>query len=289
MVADQENLYRVLQRILSALVLAPLVILIIWAGGWWLVGLIAFAVVIGIHEMTALFKAGGFHPRFLVAALMGLGFVAAEVFQAQVSVNLIGVVLGMGTLLALVIAVVLPDRTGALGAWAVTLASAVYVGMLLTYFLSLRTLVTPLQDSPLAALGLDSGAAWVYAVVAVTWASDTGAYFAGRAFGRRKMSPLLSPKKTWEGLAGGVLAAVAAGVLIVLLVGLPIGLAGGIIIGVLGALGGTFGDLAESLLKRQAGIKDSGKLIPGHGGLLDRIDSLLFTGPLIYYLAVVLT
>jgi phosphatidate cytidylyltransferase len=124
----------------------------------------------------------------------------------------------------------------------------------------------------------------IFATFAVTWASDSGAYFAGRAFGRTKMSPRLSPKKTWEGFAGGTLAAVGAGVGIIALLGLPVSALVGVALGLIGAVGGTLGDLAESMLKRQAGVKDSGNLIPGHGGLLDRVDSLLWTAPLTYYL-----
>ena len=121
-------------------------------------------------------------------------------------------------------------------------------------------------------------------LVAVTKFCDTGALLTGMAIGRHKMSPRLSPKKTWEGFAGGTLAAVGAGVGIVALLGLPVSAWVGVALGLIGAVGGTLGDLAESLLKRQAGVKDSGNLIPGHGGLLDRVDSLLWTAPLAYYL-----
>ena len=174
---------------------------------------------------------------------------------------------------------------GSLNAWAVTLAGAIYIGGLLMHFVQLRQIALPvLRPGPLDGLQIAPGAAWIYATFAVTWAADSGAYFAGRAFGRHKMSPLLSPKKTWEGFAGGLLASIGAGVGIVALLGLPVSLTVGVLLGAIGAVGGTFGDLAESMLKRQAGVKDSGALIPGHGGLLDRIDSLLFTGPLVYYL-----
>ncbi|HYF62392.1 MAG TPA: phosphatidate cytidylyltransferase, partial [Herpetosiphonaceae bacterium] len=152
-------------------------------------------------------------------------------------------------------------------------------------FVLLRGIAAPpLRPNALEGLRLAPGAAWIFATFAVTWASDTGAYFAGRAFGRNKMSPRLSPKKTWEGFAGGTLASIGAGVGIVALLGLPVSPLVGVALGLIGAIGGTLGDLAESMLKRQAGVKDSGNLIPGHGGLLDRVDSLLFTAPLIYYL-----
>jgi phosphatidate cytidylyltransferase len=129
---------------------------------------------------------------------------------------------------------------------------------------------------------LDQGILWVVLVLVIPWAGDTGAYFAGRAFGRHPMSPRVSPKKTWEGFAGGITLSVVGvfivsafstasfGVLECLLLGL-----------VLGAVS-VVGDLSESLLKRSYDVKDSGWIMPGHGGLLDRVDSLLFVGPLLY-------
>jgi phosphatidate cytidylyltransferase len=97
------------------------------------------------------------------------------------------------------------------------------------------------------------------------------------------MAPLLSPKKTWEGFAGGMLASIIAALAAVPLLGLPIGYLGAGLIGAVAAIAGPLGDLGESLIKRQIGVKDSGQLIPGHGGVLDRMDSLLFVGPVIYY------
>jgi phosphatidate cytidylyltransferase len=138
--------------------------------------------------------------------------------------------------------------------------------------------------SPLVLLRQDGGVYgpwWVFLLLAVAWLGDTGAYFTGRAFGKKKLYPLVSPNKTWAGLYG----AVGAGGLGALLVSFAIpslpalhavGL--GLVAGLLGQLG----DLAESLLKRSAGVKDSGTIIPGHGGLFDRIDALLFVAPVIY-------
>ena len=116
------------------------------------------------------------------------------------------------------------------------------------------------------------------------WGCDGGAYYTGRAFGRHKLAPRVSPKKTWEGFAGGVAGAVAGAFLYRAIawgdeLSAPMVLGVGLLIGVLGPPG----DLAESALKRSAGVKDSGRLFPGHGGLLDRVDSLLLTGPVLYY------
>lgn len=133
--------------------------------------------------------------------------------------------------------------------------------------------------------GLDHGVAWIFLVLTIPWAGDTGAYFAGRAFGKHKMAPKVSPKKTWEGFAGGLLTSIL-GVFIVRAVGdLPISILEGVLLGAVLGAAAVMGDLSESLLKRAFDVKDSGWIMPGHGGLLDRIDSLLFVAPWLYAFA----
>ncbi len=128
-----------------------------------------------------------------------------------------------------------------------------------------------------------TGAAWLFVTLAVAFGSDTVAYFFGRAWGKHKLYPAVSPKKTWEGslggLVGGVLATCGFGSLW-LLPDLP--LTHAIPLGILGSMAGQIGDLVESMCKRGYGVKDSGNLLPGHGGMLDRIDGLLFVAPVIY-------
>lgn len=132
---------------------------------------------------------------------------------------------------------------------------------------------------------LEGGVAWVFLVLVITWFGDTGAYFAGRAFGKHKLFERVSPKKTWEGAAGGMVASVL-GALLVKWIGLP-GVAWhhAVILGVLADAIGIVGDLVESMLKRAYGVKDSGWIMPGHGGILDRVDALLFTAPAIWLYA----
>ena len=154
--------------------------------------------------------------------------------------------------------------------WAINVASALYLGFMLSHFVTLRE--------------LPSGMQWVIFAFGMTWIGDTSAYFVGRSIGRHKLWPRISPKKTWEGLAGEIVACMIAGPLLgAWLVGINVWQ--GLLIGVLVAILGTFGDFAVSLIKRMAGAKDSGALIPGHGGVLDRLDSLMFTFPLITYFA----
>ncbi len=128
----------------------------------------------------------------------------------------------------------------------------------------------------------DHGVMWVFVALTIPWAGDTGAYFAGRAFGRHKMAPRVSPKKTWEGFAGGILTSIV-GVLIVRAVeGQTLGVVESVLLGGLLSASAVVGDLSESALKRAFGVKDSGWIMPGHGGILDRVDSLLFVAPLLY-------
>lgn len=133
---------------------------------------------------------------------------------------------------------------------------------------------------------LDQGLAWIFVVMAVAWCGDTGGYFAGKYLGRHKLYPRISPKKTWEGVAGGM-ALATLGVFVVRAVGLPsLTPVDCVVLGVLLCGAGVIGDLCESMLKRAFGVKDSGWIMPGHGGILDRIDSILFVAPLLYGYAV---
>jgi phosphatidate cytidylyltransferase len=150
--------------------------------------------------------------------------------------------------------------------WALSLALALYVGGLMQYYLPLRRLA--------------DGGLWVVSLLVLSWVCDSCAYFVGRAFGHRRLAPRISPSKSVEGAVAGLIGAALVGAIIGLVVNRGVGvMAGyGLAIGVATVLG----DLAESGLKRQTGVKDSGVLIPGHGGILDRMDSLLFCAPIAY-------
>jgi phosphatidate cytidylyltransferase len=148
---------------------------------------------------------------------------------------------------------------------------------------------------PYMALGLASaimlrtepfGLEYILFLVACVIATDTAAYFGGKRFGKRPLAPRISPKKTWEGLGCGVAAAALTGGVLSFLEGYPFTIIGGVMIGALLAVAGQAGDLLESAVKRRAGVKDSGTILPGHGGLLDRMDGYLTTLPLFYALVV---
>jgi phosphatidate cytidylyltransferase len=160
-----------------------------------------------------------------------------------------------------------PQKEGAFIGWTWTIAGILYVGWLLSHLVALR--------------GLDDGRNWVFLALFAIFASDTAAFFVGRALGRHHLAPRISPGKTWEGTIAGFLGAIIVSLLFTML--LPISYWQAILLGFLVSLFGQLGDLAESLLKRNMGVKDSGKLLPGHGGALDRIDSVVFAGVVVYY------
>ena len=156
------------------------------------------------------------------------------------------------------------------------LVGLAYVPLLFSCLLRLRALEPNRSLS-----GLPAGAGWLFLVVGATWAMDIAAYVVGRAIGRHKLCPAISPGKTIEGAIGGLVGAVAVACGMGMWLGLSVVQA--VLLGVLLGIGGQAGDLFESLLKRRAGVKDSGALLPGHGGVLDRFDSLLFNAPIAYY------
>lgn len=181
-----------------------------------------------------------------------------------------------------------PNEPGAITGWALAVAGSLYLGVPALAATSLRGLpgevgadwMNGLAGSislgwPAAARGM----AWVLTVILVTWIADSAAYLVGRSMGRRKLAPALSPNKTVEGALGGLAGAALVAMACFALFGLPGGLAAAAGTGVALGVAGQVGDLSESLMKRQAGVKDSGNLIPGHGGILDRVDALLFALP----------
>jgi phosphatidate cytidylyltransferase len=253
-------------RAASAVVLAPVVLYCIWRGDLWLLGLLLIALVIGLHEALGLLLQNPFERRIqglLGAAMLGALTVSmmadAPAWQPLAAMALWLCISG----LCFVVRPLPIESVG--GRWAASIFAPIYVGLPLLCLGALR--------------GHPDGVAWLVLAMAGTWLNDTFAYAAGRLFGRHKMHPTVSPKKTWEGFAGGVVGSVAAAFAVrhFMLPELAVhhALLFAAVLGVLVPAG----DLAESLLKRAAGAKDSGNVIPGHGGLLDRVDSLLFAAP----------
>ena len=300
-------------RVLVAVVGIPVILLVTMAGGFYFYGFVLLVALLAIHEVYALARAKGTFPQ--TGAGMALGGLLVTVFAYfKVRSVVIGALLARGfhvpfpsmaqTLLILFL-VAFPvvmtielfrGRPGALMNISVTLFGACYIGLFLGSLVGLRELFIP-EDFPVYAFFPAAGTAvpddvagriygWggytVIALFASIWVCDSAAYFAGRAFGRHRLFVRVSPNKTWEGAAAGFIAAVGVFQLARVLVLPYMSLVDALVCGVIVGLCGQIGDLAESLLKRDAGVKDSSSLIPGHGGVLDRFDSLLFVAPLVF-------
>ncbi|AKX93800.1 phosphatidate cytidylyltransferase [Neomoorella thermoacetica] len=251
-------------RLVVALVGIPLLLGVTFLGGWWLNLLAELITLVGLMEFYHLAKRMQLKPMVPAGLLGGLFLIpVAYLSKGMPAWFLVVVTLGLLFLFLLMF-----PRLG-VADLAVTFLGIWYVGGLVAYL-------------PLIRL-LPGGAGALTMVFLLTWATDSGAYFCGLLFGRRHPWPRLSPGKTWAGAIGGlfgsILIALAIGPL--LLPGLSYWLLG--VLAILVAVTAQAGDLIESGLKRQAGVKDSGWLLPGHGGILDRFDSLLLVAPVVYY------
>jgi len=255
------------QRVASSIVLIPLVLYATFLGNKWYAALVVLAGLLASYEYSRMLQHVGHRP-WLAGGLGLTALLLLDTCLPELSIARWGIALVIGS--STVRQILHDDTEGFLLGWALMLAGGLYIGGLFGHMVLLRN--------------LPGGLGWVLLTFAITWTCDTGAYLGGTWWGKRPFFAHISPKKTWEGAVTGVIAGTLAG----LVAGMSIGLSAwqGIAVGFLGSLGSTFGDLAESLVKRQVGVKDSGTLIPGHGGMLDRIDSLLFVGTIVYYFAV---
>ena len=168
--------------------------------------------------------------------------------------------------------------------WLWTVAGVIYVGWLGAHFIALRGV----EGAAGGFSGLDTGRRWVIIALVATFAADTFAYFVGHLWGKHKMAPSISPSKTWEGAAGGFVGGLGATLLLAYVLGIARGISWNfgwklIVLGCLIPIFALLGDLVESKFKRSTGVKDAGSIIPGHGGILDRLDSILFTVFVVYY------
>lgn len=280
------------RRILFAVIAAPAAIAIVLVGGAPLAALLAIVSAVAAWEFFRMTRASGMTPLGDVGiAAAGLTplFVHARylgIYQVPISILVIAILL--------ILALTIWTRGGEdhpVGAAAVTILGVFYTGGMLSFGYAIRYHDYTLQDTFAGPLGLPIAAGGLLLVfpLLLTWATDTGAFFVGRNFGRRKLFPAVSPNKTVAGALGGLVASVLVAWLYARFVlhpaaSLDFRPGGAVLFGVLVSGAAQTGDLFESLIKREAGVKDSSRLIPGHGGVLDRIDSLLFVLPVAYVL-----
>jgi phosphatidate cytidylyltransferase len=261
-------------RIIVALVLLPVGLLAVYLGGVTFVALIALILVLAAWEYTRLFRACGLQPTGFFVLPGVLLIVLGRWMDGFLSAPWILSLLIMGSMAYHLIAYE-RGRDQAGTDFAVTVSAWLYIGWLGAYLISLRE--------------LPDGMWWLLLVLPTVWLADSGAYFIGSRFGRHRLSPRLSPKKSWEGYLAGLVFGTLGGAGLAALWRLAAGPESaftplfGAALGLLLSLVTTLGDLGESMIKRQCGVKDSGNILPGHGGVFDRIDSWLWAAPIGYY------
>lgn len=269
----------------------PLAVAVVYVGSWPLGLVLALFAAVGAWEFYAMAGAVGAVPfRTLGSATGALLVLAAAgtLSLAGYAVAAFGLLLALTLVsLALCVWVRWPNGKPFLAA-STTVTGAAYVGGALAFALLLRHLPEPGGAAPSAF----EGSALLFFPVVVTWIGDSCAYFGGRAFGKRKLIPRVSPGKTVAGAVASVLGSTAAAVVWIAFVVSPdarpgLGLGAAAVMGVVLSGAAQTGDLVASVLKREAGVKDSGRLFPGHGGALDRLDALLYTIPLAYVMVLV--
>lgn len=261
-------------RATSAAILVPALLIVLAVGGVVLAAAVAVVTVLAAREGFKLLSDAGFPTLPLLGTALALSVVVDATFP--------GVLEGSGLLLMAVgivlVAVAAFTRTNPLEGittWMATVFGALYVSLLAFVVRLGHAAPAVPPDAPLAVLGAERG--WILLLLLAVWAYDTGAFLVGRQFGRETFLTHISPSKTYAGLVGGVVATtVVAGILLWALGAPPLH---AVLLGPLVALAAQAGDLAESMIKRAARTKDSGSLIPGHGGMLDRVDSFLFAAP----------
>ncbi|MBZ0167845.1 phosphatidate cytidylyltransferase (CDP-diacylglycerol synthase) [Candidatus Methylomirabilis lanthanidiphila] len=260
-----------LKRILSAAILLPAFLLLVQFGtALHFFLLVALAILVGLHEFYGMAEAGGWHPLTSLGMGCGVALSCVEFFGAPAP-WLISIFAGVMILLLITLLVEGTEQKETALRGAITLFGLIYVAVLLSFPALLRA--------------MELGRAYIFYLVFVTWAGDTGAFYVGSTMGKRLLCPSISPRKTVEGSVGGLVCSIVASGLAKLWFWEGLGAVEVVVMGLgLGAMG-QVGDLCESMLKRSFGVKDTGALIPGHGGLLDRVDSLLFTAPVLYVAA----
>ena len=262
------------RRLLAAAVFLPCFFIIAHRGGIYYLILVDMIIILGLFEFYKMMEAKGLRPYKWIGILSGGALPWYLFFRQGIYAN---VLLTLTFIAVMIAELIRKDKGHAVYHISVTIFGVLYVSWLGSHLMLLREL--PI----IAGLDYAIGFKFVIIVFTLTWCYDTGAYTFGRIFGRHKLFPSISPSKTIEGAIGGTFLSIA-GILIVRgLMDTQLGIVDAVALAIAASVIGQLGDLVESMIKRDAKIKDSSTAIPGHGGILDRFDSLLFTAPLIYY------
>jgi len=261
-------------RLLAAAIFLPCFFIIAHRGGIYYLILVDLIIIFGLFEFYKMMEAKGLRPYKWIGMLSGGALPWYLFFRQGMYANVLLTV----TFIAVMIAELLRKEKGhAVYHISVTIFGVLYVSWLGSHLMLLREL--PI----IAGLDYSFGYTFVIMVFALTWCYDTGAYTFGRMFGKHKLFPSISPGKTIEGAIGGTFLSIAGILVVRMVMDTRLGIVEAILLAIAASTIGQLGDLVESMIKRDAKLKDSASSIPGHGGILDRFDSLLFTAPLIYY------
>lgn len=261
-----------LKRVVTSIFLFSGLLLVLWANAFFPAFTIAASIcaILGVWEFYRMVSASGKgRPALLLGLMLTLLFVIAPQLKWN---HESGILVSIAVTLPLLWIILRRNHQDACASWAFTLAGILYLGWLGSRYTAL--------------IQLDSGYKWIVLALFCTFASDTTAYFAGGLIGRHKMAPSISPAKSWEGAFGGMAGAIVVGALTSWILNLPLSLCQAIALAAATSIFAQAGDLVESLFKRNMGAKDSGTALPGHGGILDRVDSILFAGLAVYYYVV---
>jgi phosphatidate cytidylyltransferase len=254
-------------RILTTVVGLPLIIAIIWFGEPWFTLLMASMAGLAGWEF---YRMAG-RLKVQPITYFAIAFVVLVMVSPHCPYpSTLTILITSAITISLVWLLIRYPRDRAFTNWAWTMAGILYLGWMLSYWIELRS--------------LEAGRALVFLAMFTTFVNDTSAFFVGRAWGKHTLAPSISAGKTWEGAIGGLLFSILAALIIRVIFTLPFNYWQTALVGFVISIFAQLGDLIESLLKRNTGVKDAGRLIPGHGGILDRLDSLIFTGVVVYYL-----
>ena len=290
------------RRIVTSAVALPILLFVVWQGGWWFAALVALAAGLGAWELSRMAEGWGQRPVIPLAIVLSAGLpLSAHFIYGPMSLpgaeNLPGVIAPLALVSAAMTLFVHRIR----GIGGRVLASCCIIGVVggtLFHAIPLRSLdwvnvgpgpsllVRVEEGQVFRSLDFwyPDGLSWIVFVLAVTFATDTAAYFVGRVFGSHKLAPSVSPNKTWEGAIGGFCGAIVCGAGLEAILGFDVNLPTVALMSAILGITGQLGDLYESRLKRLAGVKDSGYLFPGHGGILDRMDSLMWNVVALYHI-----
>jgi phosphatidate cytidylyltransferase len=255
------------QRVITTIVILPILIAVIWFGKLWIVLLVAAIGAAGSFEFYRLDQNGKLIPLHYFGIITVITVVMLPYFVPNITVIHI---LSSAIVVSLIWLLFTGLREQAFNRWTWTIAGILYPGFMLTYWINIRN--------------IEFGRSYVFWLISIIIINDVASYFVGKALGKHSLAPVISPRKTWEGAIGGLIFSVIASVVFGFVFTLPLNYWQLVILGLMASIIAQTGDLVESLLKRNKSVKDSGNILPGHGGILDRIDSYLLTAVVVYYI-----